>query len=101
MCVSQTLLPFYPMIVLTSLATDVVCDTRSMVILSIENLLRVETLSTSVFVLVSCTLSLVNQYNNVEWHSSDHGPAIRSVKLSPPPDIKSVGNYTLNLLGTT
>ena len=69
MCVSPTLLPFYPMIVLPHSASGVVFDTHSSYILLDENLLCVETLCTPETYPVSSTESLVNQYINVVWHS--------------------------------
>ena len=68
MCVSPTLLPFYPMIVLPHSASGVVFDTHSSYILLDENLLCVETLCTPETYPVSSTESLVNQYINVVWH---------------------------------
>ena len=81
MCVSQTLLPFYPMIVLLNSASGVVFDVHSSYILIVENVLCAETLCTPEYYLVSSTESLVNQYNNVVWHSCS---LLRCCILSDP-----------------
>ena len=67
MCVSQTLLPFYPMIVLLNSASGVVFDVHSSYILIVENVLCAETLCTPEYYPVSTAESLVNQYNIVVW----------------------------------
>ena len=81
MCVSPTLLPFYPMIVLLNSASGVVFDVHSSYILIVENVLCTETLCTPEYYPVSSTESLVNQYNNVVWHSCS---LLRCCILSDP-----------------
>ena len=81
MCVSPTLLPFYPMIVLLNSASGVVFDVHSSYILIVENVLCAETLCTPEYYPVSSTESLVNQYNNVVWHSCS---LLRCCILSDP-----------------
>ena len=81
MCVSPTLLPFYPMIVLLNSASGVVFDVHSSYILIVENVLCAETLCTPEYYPVSSTESLVNQYNNVVLHSCS---LLRCCILSDP-----------------